>query len=110
MGGVGQDLRIGAQHIQDRFAEQIQHHGQECAGQQGTPAAKTGDAAGILAVTGTQRIGHHGTATHAQHSGTGRGQGKDRSHHRYRCGLSSVLQQSDEKQIGHIIDDHDQNR
>ena len=110
MGGERQDLGIGAQQIQNRFTEQIQYHGQEYAGQQGTPAAKTGDAAGILAVTGTQRIGHHGTATHAQYSGTGRGQGKDRSHHRHRCGLGSVFQQSDEKQIGHIIDDHDQNR
>ena len=110
MGGVRQDLGIGAQQIQNRFTEQIQYHGQEYAGQKSTPTAKAGNAPGVLTVTGAQRTGHHGTTAHAQHRGTGGSQGKDWSNHCHRRSQGGVLQQSDKKQVGHIIDDHDQNR
>ena len=110
MGSVRQDLGIGAQQIQNRFTEQIQYHGQEYAGQKATPTAKAGNAPGVLTVASAQRTGYHGTTAHAQHSGTGRSQGENRPHHRHRRGQGGILQQSDKKQVGHIIDDHDQNR
>ena len=108
--GVWQDFGIGPEHPQQRRTAEVQNHRQHRADQNGAPAAQAGHGAHVLLIAGAQRGSCRRAAAHPQHGGPGRSQREHRADHRYGGGLGGILQKVDEKQVGHVVDDHDQHR